>query len=324
MENKYYVSVIIPALNEERNIGQCLESLTKLDISRDKFEVIVVDNGSVDNTCKIAEIFSDQLNLTILKIPKITISALRNRGTNYSQGNILAFLDADCTVCKDWIKNALKHFNNPIISAVGASYCIPEDSSWVAKTWSLILEKKRKVGFTSTLPAGNLFVRKENFLSINGFNEKLITNEDYDFCFRLIKKGGKIYSDTDIIVIHKGVPNNLFHFFKKEKWRGTHVFKVFIDNIIDLRNIKPVFYALYYIMFILLIITNIGLILLYNKYYYVLMLNLFLIFIPSILLSFKIIKFKDKSYKYFFKLCVIYFTYGLARAVSILNFKNWL
>ena len=56
------LSIIIPALNEEKMIGRCLESLTRLAFARDRFEVLVVDNGSRDRTLAIAESFKDRYN----------------------------------------------------------------------------------------------------------------------------------------------------------------------------------------------------------------------------------------------------------------------
>jgi len=72
------ISIIIPTLNEEKMIGRCLESLTRLAYARDRFEVLVVDNGSRDKTLAIAESFKDRLNLKVLQQAGVRISALRN------------------------------------------------------------------------------------------------------------------------------------------------------------------------------------------------------------------------------------------------------
>jgi len=72
------ISIIIPALNEERMIGRCLESLAKMAFARDRFEVLVVDNGSRDKTLAIAESFQDRLNFRTLQKANVRISALRN------------------------------------------------------------------------------------------------------------------------------------------------------------------------------------------------------------------------------------------------------
>jgi phosphoglycolate phosphatase/putative hydrolase of the HAD superfamily len=65
----------------------------------------------------------------------------------------------------------------------------------------------------------NLFVRKEAFDRLSGFNERLETCEDVDLCFRL-KKQGRIVSDDRIRVFHRGEAADIRHFFRKERWRG--------------------------------------------------------------------------------------------------------
>ena len=73
-------AVVVPALNEERVIGRCLQALTLQDVGKGSFEVVVVDNGSTDRTVEIARSFSGALNLTVLVKPGARISALRNFG----------------------------------------------------------------------------------------------------------------------------------------------------------------------------------------------------------------------------------------------------
>ena len=97
------VSIIIPALNEARMIGKCLDSLTQLDFPRDHFEVILVDNGSTDDTIKIARSFTDRLRLRILQKKGVRISGLRNLGAREAQGEVVAFLDADCLAPSNWL-----------------------------------------------------------------------------------------------------------------------------------------------------------------------------------------------------------------------------
>src|ERR1041385_3066715 len=95
------ISIIIPALNEEKMIGRCLDSLTRLAFAHDRFEVLVVDNGSRDKTLMIAYSFKDRLNLKVLQQAGVRISALRNLGARSASGEIVAFLDADCLAPED-------------------------------------------------------------------------------------------------------------------------------------------------------------------------------------------------------------------------------
>jgi len=319
--NQHFVSIIIPALNEEKVIGKCLNAIKRLDTSKESFEVILVDNGSVDKTCGIAESFKYDLDIKIFTIPGVNISALRNAGASHSKGDILAFVDADCTASPNWINNAAKYFDQPKIGAVGSSYDIPENSSWVAKCWDLNSARKRKLGEAEYLPAGNLFVTKEKFLEIGGFKEDLITNEDYEFCYRLRKMGLRVYADPDISVVHWGVPQNLVHFYKRQKWLGTHVLKVFLDNIGELKNFRAVSYAIYYTCCIICFFLS--LLISFTVHNFLLLtIVVFALLSPPLLLSIKTLNNQKQSYRYSLRLSILYFVYGIARAMSILdNFR---
>jgi len=322
-------SIIIPALNEEKFIGKCLESIIHLKTPPDNYEVIIVDNGSTDKTIDIAESFKNHFSLKIITIKNATISALRNSGVKASIGDILAFIDADCTVSEDWLKNAIKYFEDPIIGAVGASHYIPEGSSWVANAWDLIIQRKRLFGEVESLPSGNLLIPKKHFLKINGFDENLITNEDYELCYRLRKIGLRIYSDPNIKAIHWGIPNNLLAFYKQQKWHGTHVVKVFIDNFKELNTLsgilkfKAILYSLYYLIFILTFLFGMFLFLC-NGDLFLIGISFLGLFIIPLLLSMRIMDKSNASFGNFIKLIILYFIYGIARAQSLINPRNWL
>src|ERR1700748_3834218 len=161
------ISVIIPALNEEKMIGRCLDSLTNLDFARERFEVILVDNGSRDKTLAIAESFQDRLNLRILQVKGVRISGLRNAGARAASGEILVFLDADCLAPRDWLDRIFALASADKAGVVGAHYLLPEDSTWVGRTWHTYQEAP-KSGEVSHIPAGDLIMRREDFLRIGG------------------------------------------------------------------------------------------------------------------------------------------------------------
>src|SRR5438270_8586377 len=121
------ISIIIPALNEEKMIGRCLESLTRLTFAQDRFEVLVVDNGSRDNTLAIVESFKDRFNLKVLQQAGVRISALRNLGARTASGDILAFLDADCLASAEWLDRIFALAPADGAGVLGAHYLLPED-----------------------------------------------------------------------------------------------------------------------------------------------------------------------------------------------------
>ena len=89
-----FVSVIIPVLNGERTIRECLVSLLRVDYLPERGEILVVDNGSTDRTAEIINSFP----VRYLGEERRGKSYARNRGIEASKGEILAFTDADCVV----------------------------------------------------------------------------------------------------------------------------------------------------------------------------------------------------------------------------------
>jgi glycosyltransferase involved in cell wall biosynthesis len=210
------VSIIIPAKNEEQYIRLCLESLAALDFAKDRYEIILADNGSTDRTVEIAL----SAGVKIVNLPdKTTISAVRNGGAAMASGDILVFLDADCTVARDWLQQAERYFSRQDIACFGSSPVIPDQATWVEKTWFLARKSHQEVFERQWQESTNMFVPKRFFDQVKGFNEQLVTCEDVDLSYRLLKLG-KIIADSRIVAIHHRDPKTISEFFAKEKWRG--------------------------------------------------------------------------------------------------------
>ena len=239
------VSIIIPAYNEEKNLPACLDSISKLNFSKEDLEVILVDNGSIDRTLEIAESFG----AITLSDDSMNVSGLRNYGVKHSSGDILAFVDADCVVSQDWLKNSLPYFNLNNVAAWGAPPTLPENATWVQQTWYIVRQKEKQVQEVSWLETMNLFVRKNQFVAVGGFNETLVTCEDVDLCYR-IRKYGKIISDSRLVVIHHGEASTLSAFFKKELWRGRSNLKGLRSHGLSLKEIPSLLIPFYFGIFL--------------------------------------------------------------------------
>ena len=209
-------SVIIPAKNEQGYLPVCLDSLSQLDYPREAYEVLVIDNGSTDNTVEIAK----QYGTKVLVQPGLTIAGLRNFGASQAIGRCLVFLDADCTVAPDWLTAASLWLDQADVCCFGGPPEIPEQSTWVQKAWYCVRSKRQLVEEAEWLESMNMFVRKEVFAQVHGFDETLTTCEDYDLSLRL-KKYGRIAADKRIRAIHHGEAATLSHFYRKERWRGV-------------------------------------------------------------------------------------------------------
>jgi GT2 family glycosyltransferase len=212
-------SIIIPVLNNPKGLRRCIEALRGQGLA---FELIVVDNGSTDETCAVAELHADR----VLICPKLTIGALRNQGAQVAKGQILVFTDSDQRPAEGWLASGLEALaREESAGMLGARYHAPEGSSWVAKTWDLQRRYSDVPGDIGWLQGGNLFVKRAAFERVGGFRTDLVASEDVDLSFRVRNAGFRVICDPKIINYHDGDPQTLIDFFRKERWRGSSGWK---------------------------------------------------------------------------------------------------
>jgi len=229
-------SIVIPAKNEEANIGRCLDSISQVAWDNSKYEVIVVDNGSTDKTAEIAR----QNDATVYMKPNMTISGLRNFGASQACGTILAFIDADCTVDHHWLHEGARYLERHDIVCFGSPPIVPLNATWVQKAWFEVRRKSVTVGETDWLESMNMFVRHDAFIKCGGFNEDMVTCEDYDLSLKL-KKFGLLLNDSRVVAVHHGEAATVAHFFRKEMWRGISNFRGLARHGIVLSEIPSLF-----------------------------------------------------------------------------------
>jgi glycosyltransferase involved in cell wall biosynthesis len=315
------VSVIIPAFNEEEMIGKCLESLAGSCYPRDKFEVILVDNGSTDRTLEIARSFSTQLRFTILQRPGVNISALRNLGAAVAKGEVLAFLDADCSIPKDWFENAASNLASYSAGVIGGNYTIPEGSGWVPRTWYQVAYAPKDAG-VAFVPSGNMLMKSSTFRQIGGFNEAIKTSEDCELCSRARAEGFTVREISAMAVIHWRTPQTLKEFYGREAWHGEHVAKVFFQNIRAMTNFRAVAFAAYILACGLIAVIG-GFLALFYREYTLLGLAVCAMLLGPFLCSLRKLRFVDgKMFRLnLMPLTLLYLTWGLARARSLMPFR---
>jgi glycosyltransferase involved in cell wall biosynthesis len=292
-------------------------------------EIIVVDNGSCDNTVEICKSYGAK----VLLKKGGTIASLRNYGAKKSRGDLLAFLDADCVASENWLEKAFTYLNGVGQVILGFRLSIPENCNWVAKCWDLLFAKRYFTAEVDWIPSGNMIMTRKAFMSINGFDEKLESNEDYDFCARMRRQGYKIISSSDISITHLRPPQTLIQIFRKELWHGKEVLKVFINDIyrskdiyiFKRKNFKVVLYAFCYLMFILFLLLSF-IIAISTKTFLPLFVALLFPVILSFLLAFNKTRL-IKKYNLILGLTILFAIYGFSRAISLLPYnkiKKWM
>jgi glycosyltransferase involved in cell wall biosynthesis len=313
------VTVVIPAFNEERYIGACLACLEAQTLSRDQFEVIVVDNGSTDNTLSIVGSFKGSLPLRSISMPKISVSAVRNLGASLATGEILAFLDADCMTSRDWLSNAIELEQSR--GVWGAHYLVPADANWISKIW-FTYQAKEYEGPVSFIPSSNMFIRRADFNALKGFDESVQTSEDVEFCARAHEAGMEIIAFRSLAVVHEGIPRNLLQFYRQNRWHGEQLLRLFIQNLPSTRNFPLIaisFYTLF--MFWVTVVTLIAACVL--RYWIIPIYAAVLLVLPPLLLAFRK---AGKSRSAIGPLAILYAVYLLARAAALTHVapvKSW-
>jgi glycosyltransferase involved in cell wall biosynthesis len=206
------VTVVIPAFNEERFIGACLDSVLQLDYPPRKIEILVIDNGSTDSTPRIAT----EKGATVHSRPGLSVAALRNEAVLLSDSEVVAFLDADCVASEEWMRSAVRSLRLDRC-ITGAPYLCPSSPHWIEHAWHSTEREGRYE--TTHINAGNLICFRQDFNEIGGFDKELVTGEDYEFAQRAAQRL-LVIADTSIRVVHFGNPKSIQSFLRREVWHG--------------------------------------------------------------------------------------------------------
>ncbi len=300
------VSFIIPALDEEAQIGGTISSihqyLTDLYCA---YEVIVVDNGSNDSTVAIAK----ELGAIAFVEPTFNISELRNHGVKQSRGNVLVFLDADISLTEAWgahVAPVLKKICTGEKLVTGSHCAPPESDNLLLAHWFKGLYEDTR---NTHLGSAHMIMSRLAFNDIDGFNAKLSTGEDYDFCQRAGEKGYKIENNIKLKVIHYDFPTSILPFIQREAWHGSSDFYSFSTLIGSKVAIATVIFIGLHVLLLLVLVIKASLA------------PLILLLILALLVVSSITKFGGQNLvTIFVNACVFYF-YFVGRALSAINRK---
>lgn len=191
--NLPFVSVVIPAHNEEGRVGMTLDLLKRQTYPQDKFEVIVVDNNSTDRTAEVAQASGAQ----VIKEHRPGVAWAREAGWKVARGEIILSTDADVQPPDNWVEQMVNRFRQhpELVGLTGGLRFF--DKPWWFNGFAILLNPFLVyLGFLMSrgvynFTGNNMAARKWVYEKVGGFNTGLHFGEDMDLA-RRIKQFGKI------------------------------------------------------------------------------------------------------------------------------------
>lgn len=212
------ISVVIPLFNKERYVRRALESVCKQTI--DKFEIIVIDDGSTDNSYNIAKDFHDQ-RISIFYQKNLGVSAARNKGIKMANSELVAFLDADDSWMPWFLETILRlRSNYPKAGAYATNYELLESNGILHEQkirtippfpWEGILENYFKSAAEGEFPltASSVCIPKYVFNDVGGFIVGEKHGEDLDMWCKIALKYPIAYSTRISAIYHRESDNRV-------------------------------------------------------------------------------------------------------------------
>lgn len=221
-DGRLKISVVVVALNEERNIRSCLESLVSQSHPAGELEILVVDNGSSDSTRDIVrELIASQALIGLAEQPRPGIAPSRNLGLRQARYDHVAFLDADCTAEPGWLEALEQAMRSSLqtgrpVAAVGGPSLAPTDTTHfrtavdiaVRNFWGHHGSVQGRLHDQPVpvehLPTLNVLYDRRAVLDIGGFDEGMRNiGEDIDLSHRLLRGGHRLLYVPNAAVRHR-------------------------------------------------------------------------------------------------------------------------
>lgn len=226
------VSVIVPVYNAQATIDRCLDALEQQTLPRARYKVIVVDDGSTDNTRQHIQGYAQ---VHLLQQTHAGPAAARNLGVQHARGEFVLFTDADCEPAPDWIEQMVAALNDPQIAGAKGIYRTRQ-RALVARFVQLEYESRYDrmnrhmarngcIDFIDTYAAG---YRRDVFQASGGFDPSFATAsvEDQELSFRIAGRGHRLVFAPQAIVDHWGHATTCGAYARKKFKIGYHKVKV--------------------------------------------------------------------------------------------------
>lgn len=245
------ISIVIPTYNRAVLLKKCLDSLVNQTHPKTDYEIIVVDDGSQDNTEAILKNFYNKINIVYFKQSNKGPGAARNLGIKNTKGEIIAFIDDDCTADKDWLENIDNLYKTSpdmeIIQGKSSLFDCDNPISKMYQAFSRLANERRIIRspdnqdrkYALFFGPLNASIKKSTILRYNlYFDENLTRRGDIDLYRRIKESGLDIIYSEKVSVSYSYQCNDVRAFIKRhfyygrgecllrQKWQG----KEYIDT----------------------------------------------------------------------------------------------
>lgn len=244
--NQPFFSIVIPTYNRPERLAKCLESLTDLDYPRERFEAIVVDDGSAIPMESVVAEFREKIDITLISQANSGPASARNTGATKARGKFIVFTDDDCQPTSKWLKNLEIQFTTTPNCLVGGKTlnALPENLYSTAS--QLLIDYlyeyyNNDSDEPSFFASNNFALPTETFHQVGKFDTTfpLAAGEDREFCDRWLHHDYKMVAapDAEIYHAHKltlrsfwrqhfNYGRGAFHFHQLRAQRGLGKIKV--------------------------------------------------------------------------------------------------
>ncbi len=211
-------SVVVPALNAAATLPALLAALRAQTIPATEYEVIVVDDGSSDDSAQVAS----ALGARVVRQAHRGPSAARNLGVSAARGEVMLFTDADCQPAVDWIEQMQLSLCDRTVAGVKGAYAT-QQREWTARLAQLEFEERYErlahSGVIDFVDTHSLALRKSVLLEVGGYDALVLNNEDVDLSYRLAARGFRMAFNRRAVVYHRH-PSIMRNYLRQKFWRG--------------------------------------------------------------------------------------------------------
>jgi GT2 family glycosyltransferase len=202
-----FFSIVVPTCERPVQLSRCLQSLAGLDYPQERFEVVVVDDGSANRLDEVVAPFRRTLSLQLLRQENTGPAAARNLGSRHARGEFLAFTDDDCQPDAGWLRELAHHCGATPDHLVGGRTINALPQNPYSETSQAIIDFvyshfNADPDDARFFASNNFAVSAELFRRMKGFAEDFVTSEDREFCARWRSAGRRLSYAPTAVVCH--------------------------------------------------------------------------------------------------------------------------